>query len=227
VHQAFFGGSRPAPQLMQDRYIGWSCRSARFLPEGISLFQAVCLAVFRGAIMKTNPLRILIVEDDCGFSDLLTSIARQQGHCVVAALGAASVEPFIGLGRDGKEFDIACADFDLALCDAELKRARPDAEKFCGSHFVERLAAAGVVCHAMSSIPVYNDKMVELGARSGAMKPFMLFALRDGVVTFQQLFSQPEHAAARIAEFSSEQMADQESFQARLSALCDATAPAR
>lgn len=170
--------------------------------------------------MNNNPIRILIVEDDAGFSNLLCQAAREQGHEVVAVLGAASMKPLIGISPTKEEVPVDAASFQLALCDYELKKAANGA-RFRGVDFVGVLVPAGVVCHGISSAVSCNTEMTAIGAKSGVIKPLMLLAVKENVVTFREMLEEPDKIQALVDTYCAEAMKDKEGFNQRLLQLCD------
>ena len=118
--------------------------------------------------------RILIVEDDLFWGDLLAAALKRRGYEVawfvraelVGADGVKLMDP------DGKTATLKADEHDIALIDGRLSFSN-----IYGWELTPRIVAAGLPVIAISGADGYNEQMLEAGARQKLPKYDLFKAL--------------------------------------------------
>jgi DNA-binding response OmpR family regulator len=124
--------------------------------------------------------RVLLVEDDLWWGELLAESMQKRGYdvtyyCRAKLVGDNGVE---FTDADGKIFPLRAEDFDLVLMDGRLKGSDIN-----GWDVTPRLVAAGLPVIGISGADSFNKLMIEAGARSGYAKSDLFIKLADGELT--------------------------------------------
>jgi len=127
-------------------------------------------------------IRVLIIEDDLFWGDLLSGAFKRHGYEVawfvraelVGADGVKLMDP------DGKTATLKADEHDVALIDGRLSFSN-----LYGWHLTPRVVAAGLPVIAISGADGFNEQMLEAGARQKFAKHdlFMALATKDFVLS--------------------------------------------
>lgn len=127
--------------------------------------------------------RVLVVEDDLTWGELLTSVLRKRGY-EAAWFVAAELEGVHGvklMDPDGKTAILNADEYDIALVDGRLKRSAID-----GWDLTPRLVEAGLPVIALSGADFFNDQMIKAGARAKMAKDELFGGILRGQITLER-----------------------------------------
>jgi DNA-binding response OmpR family regulator len=127
-------------------------------------------------MQQVNKQRVLMVEDDHIWGDLLVESLTNRGYKVSWFVRAKIVgENELNLmDIDGILSPFRAADFDLALVDGKLRCSDLD-----GPSLTPLMVAAGLPVIAISGAGFFNEQMVKLGAKRAVSKYDLLMAVID------------------------------------------------
>lgn len=131
-------------------------------------------------------MNILIVEDTQMMGRAYVDLLNAAGHQVTWIVGVRGLKPLIGIAPDGSDVQLDLSKFDLCFSDGDLGKNQPE-----GKDVVEVVAAAGVVCVGMSTLPTFNTAMVEKGACAGFNKAVFVLGLIAGELTPEAILADP------------------------------------
>lgn len=127
--------------------------------------------------------RILVVEDDLTWHELILSVLQDNGHEYDAFVRVyAEGDDFVFMDIDGKRHTVDYSNYWLAMCDGRLKTSIPQ-----GIDLARILPTKGLPVLAMSGSQYINEDMVRAGAIAGIPKDQVFSRLHKGQLDLVQI----------------------------------------
>jgi DNA-binding NtrC family response regulator len=127
--------------------------------------------------------KILVVEDDFYFSELIESAMEKQGLTYDLFVRASNTSTGVSFMRpDGTTEVIDLSNYWLTLCDSRLKGSAMQ-----GTDLAASLSAKGMTVIAISGMDSLNNSMVEAGALLGIRKDTLWIDLFKGRINLAEL----------------------------------------
>ncbi len=125
------------------------------------------------------PLRVLLLDDDLSWGELLCEVMRERGYEVGWFVRAQLVgdHDVKLMDPDGKTSLLQNGDFDLALIDGRLKGSIVN-----GWEVTPRVVAKSLPVIAMSGAGHFNDQMLAAGARETLRKDLLFTGILNGKI---------------------------------------------
>lgn len=135
--------------------------------------------------MHTQPARrILLVDDEIYFGEILQILLERGGHTVHHFVRARLSDSgaVLLMNIDGKETRLDSGAYDIAFVDGRIKGSQLN-----GWELTPYLVQAGLPVLAMSGAESINKQLTAAGARQAIRKDLLWDRLRDGSVDFGSL----------------------------------------
>ncbi len=138
--------------------------------------------------------RILVIENDDYWGELIASALTKKGHDVswfvrVNRVRDGEVAGLKLMGMDGKEIRLDPANYDVVLVDGRM-----DQFSLHGRDVTPDLVALGMTVVGISGSSGLNDEMIGLGAKAGVMKHDLFLGLAKGDLDLHKVLASAPNA---------------------------------
>ncbi len=138
--------------------------------------------------------RILVIENDDYWGELITSTLTKKGHEVswfvrVNRARAGEDAGLMLMSMDGKETRLDPSNYDVVLVDGRM-----DQFSLHGWEVTPDLVALGMTVVGISGSAGINDEMIGLGAKAGVMKHDLFLGLMKGDLDLKKVLDSAPNA---------------------------------